>query len=735
MMGELPLSIAALTFEEDMVKLLLHDFKAKIHHTNSAGDTVFHSLIRYSHLYPQKETQAVKMMTYLHHFLLYEIEATDGDELARQVWMIQNNTGFTALKMAALFSQSEAFNFIFNLKGVYCHLGEHDGLFNHLLYDITEIDPAASSFLTRQLEKEKKQKKNQVGPAEQIRKQKSDLKPKAPPEGVNKTSKTHKGSYLKGPELEYKDRTTSVLEIVCETEEAEKAFKILNTYVMRNVLAEEKWQKYRLWFYGCWFCHVVIMVCITTLAVYKARVISYADDTESASATTSASLVSDRDKRVEKNFVVGMSIVTFLVAVWLLVLEGVRWRRRQQPLKLLLPHHNGLYRLLLLVMAVSIVIDSVWNWVRLLTEDRLSNNYFLILALLSGWWFTSFFLRPFQEFSFFTVMIQRVLFGDMFRFFTVILLEFVAFSAAMYITFLRSPGVPPLQFQDVGRTALTMFKLMLGLEELDIFYEAHDPWLAILLFVFYVLVTYTLMLNALIALMSNTCSVVSKEKESHWLLQKLSVLLFIEASLPPCWVHITGEKKDIVGRPRIYKQIKAVSEKSKDEEKTAQGELMASHAFNFLSGEKKPSTNAHKGSDKFLRKNHRNILTAFQNAINNTVEQEEVGSSGEDRTKNKEGRKSRKEKKSKKKASPKEPHPLSNSMPMPTTGAQRPVFSRSKSLPLRVTPRRQPSALSTSQPALELYVVNSTPPAPQHMTHDDVKNELAGWLDQNRSVK
>ena len=43
------------------------------------------------------------------------------------------------------------------------------------------------------------------------------------------------------------------------------------------------------------------------------------------------------------------------------------------------------------------------------------NNYFLILALLIGWWFTAFFLRPFKKFSFFTVMLSKVLVGDMLR--------------------------------------------------------------------------------------------------------------------------------------------------------------------------------------------------------------------------------------------------------------------------------------------------------------------------------
>ena len=38
------------------------------------------------------------------------------------------------------------------------------------------------------------------------------------------------------------------------------------------------------------------------------------------------------------------------------------------------------------------------------------------MALLVGWWFMTFFLRPWKKFSYFTVMLQEVLIGDMLRY-------------------------------------------------------------------------------------------------------------------------------------------------------------------------------------------------------------------------------------------------------------------------------------------------------------------------------
>ena len=91
-------------------------------------------------------------------------------------------------------------------------------------------------------------------------------------------------------------------------------------------------------------------------------------------------------------------------------------------------------------------------------------------------------------------------------------MELLSFSVAMYITFVATPGPLPEAFSHLGTTSMTMFKLMLGLTEVEVLYDAAHPWLAITLFVLFVLLTYILMLNALIAMMSNTCSLVSENK-------------------------------------------------------------------------------------------------------------------------------------------------------------------------------------------------------------------------------
>lgn len=61
MMGQLPLSIAALTFNLEMVDLLW-DKKAKLYYQNDRGDTVLHSLVRYAAIFEDKQDDVVRMM-------------------------------------------------------------------------------------------------------------------------------------------------------------------------------------------------------------------------------------------------------------------------------------------------------------------------------------------------------------------------------------------------------------------------------------------------------------------------------------------------------------------------------------------------------------------------------------------------------------------------------------------------------------------------------------------------
>lgn len=71
----------------------------------------------------------------------------------------------------------------------------------------------------------------------------------------------------------------------------------------------------------------------------------------------------------------------------------------------------------------------------------------------------------------------------------------------------------------LGSIEIELFKLTLGLGDLDIHENAKYPVLFLLLLISYVVLTFVLLLNMLIALMGETVEDISKESEHIWRLQ------------------------------------------------------------------------------------------------------------------------------------------------------------------------------------------------------------------------
>ena len=157
MMGELPLSVASLTFNENTVNILL-DHGADMHAQNSYGDTVLHSLVKYSAVYPNKTDNVIEMFEYLNRLLKKDksidtrSRGIDLDIFLEEdsyVWFLENCEKLTPLQLSAKLGVVEIFQFFINLENVYSFVSTQDGLFDVKLYDITEIDTVANQHVAR----------------------------------------------------------------------------------------------------------------------------------------------------------------------------------------------------------------------------------------------------------------------------------------------------------------------------------------------------------------------------------------------------------------------------------------------------------------------------------------------------------------------------------------------------------------------------------------------------------
>ena len=520
MMGELPLSVAATTFNEDIVLELIHA-GARTIAQNSYGDTVFHSLVKFSALHSGNEGNVILMMEILNNTLakrscdkietIQNVPFEETDPVA--IWLLANYEHLTPLQLAGKLGQVEVFNFILNLEGVYCRLDRHDGLFDINLYDITEIDGVAMQIWFIKNRKTKSTSKifpqNTCSDIAEVNKNQTRFNRMADPKDFQ-----------------------SVLERISKIE-VHKTFAFLLLPVIRSII-KDKWSLYR-WYYYAWAVfHLTHMSMMMWYAIERTKLTNIS--TSQNSSQDSDVPITSRPSQVMENFVNVFTNFSILVPVLYLLFEFRRRLLQNQQFLLCKIHHNGTYRLLLILFSVTAITDAVWY------KIQPGYDYFLIISILIGCWFLTFFLRAFKKFSFFTVMIQKIILSDLFRFSIIISLELVSFTAMIYLQFVTSkPPVP--EFQTYRISLLTLFNLMLGLSDISILNDARDPWLAVSLFVTFALLTYVLMINALIAMMSQTCALVSSNKHTQWQLQRLSIILFTENTILPFMRKCCGQAK------------------------------------------------------------------------------------------------------------------------------------------------------------------------------------------------
>lgn len=561
MMGELPLSVASLTFNKDTMHILI-DHGADMHAQNSYGDTVLHSLVKYSAVYPNKTDNVIEMFKYLNGLLKKgksinpRFRCIDSDIFLEEdsyVWFLENKENLTPLQLSAKLGVVEIFQFIIKLENVYSFVSTQDGLFDVKLYDITEIDTVANQHVARLTAGNKGFGNTNV--SRNI-------------DGVSLTSikKSTECAPFQCSHFDYPE-TESILEMMFDYEfRGSSAFRIIETIPVKNII-KEKWQKLRYLYFLWGFCHILMTVCLTAGLVIRSNM--YASLTWNPNNTVNADMFSVNG--VSETFVQYISWISFIVGgivyclfVILLLIAKVR-----RPNAMRYSLHNIGYIGFLFVFSICLVVDFFMTQMSVAHD-----NIALIIAIIAGWWFAVFFLRAVRLFSFFTEMIRRVIIGDLLRFAVIISFMLFAFTAGMYAVFVGKVESEAQQstdyvavidenFGNFGGTMMTMFKLMLGLGDIEILSQARIPGLAIALYVIFVILTYVLLINSLIAMMSQTCAVVLEDRYSQWRLQQLSVILFMEDLFClPCIRKIFGSpgtEREIRGFDPVTKQTKIYS--------------------------------------------------------------------------------------------------------------------------------------------------------------------------------
>ena len=552
MLGELPLAVAALTLNIEMFNKLVQ-YGASLHSKNTNSDTLFHSLVKYAHLYPENQLKVLEMFEHASetcsghgdgnlqrtcmtdNFMASNMPAEDN--VLKQIWKIKNCQGYNVLQLAAKLGRHAIFKTVMEMKNVYCYVNSEDGLFDVELYDVTDIDSLADYSVL-----------NTIVKAWDSCNQVSD---------INSSGKTNNNDT---DSVRVSHNNMPTLEMIIDNDPS-TVFKFIELSPLRYVI-NRKWSFYR-WFFFIWaVVHVMFMIGYTVYAVRRSDV--------KRNVTETGTPVSFYNTIGDDGFVTFYAIVSLVFAGLYLFQEVLRMYRGRMPWTIshvVNCHHNGPLRLVLIFFCLMVIGDFIWRLCDTLYED-----YLLVVAMIFGWWFTVFFLRGFRQFSFFTVMIQKVVVGDMFRFSIIIGMELIAFTTGLFIVF-RGQQTEDENVSEYSKLIVMMFKMMFGFTSMDVLFQAPSPWFAVGLYIAFILLTYVLMINSLIAMMSNTCAVVSQNREIQYRVQQLSIILFFESIFPIKCLKTVGELRKTTspdGSPdspessmRMFMEVKSLHEVTK----------------------------------------------------------------------------------------------------------------------------------------------------------------------------
>lgn len=88
-------------------------------------------------------------------------------------------------------------------------------------------------------------------------------------------------------------------------------------------------------------------------------------------------------------------------------------------------------------------------------------------------------------------------------------------------------------FNEFGNAMLMIFAMALGDFDIDFFYESKSEWILVFLFVMYMILMHIILINLLIAIMSNTYSQIQAKEELSFYIGRGKLIRDIELKLIP----------------------------------------------------------------------------------------------------------------------------------------------------------------------------------------------------------
>ncbi|XP_015264320.1 PREDICTED: transient receptor potential cation channel subfamily V member 2 [Gekko japonicus] len=318
----------------------------------------------------------------------------------------------------------------------------------------------------------------------------------------------------------------SVLEILAYSSDTPNRYKMVVLEPL-NKLLQCKWDSFAARrFHLSLLTYAIFMVIFTAVAYYQP-------------VDRKAELL-EKYAAADTLRVIGQAVV-LVGTIYLLIAQALfLWRRRLSLRSLL---SDDCIQVLLLVQSLMLLISVPMYFMGM--EEYVP---LMVFSLLLGWMNMLYYTRGFRLTGIYSVMIQKTILRDLLRFLLVYLIFLFGFAVALFT--LTNEGVLPAQNSSVPVTedgkpkgtytglfmaSLELFKFTIGMGDLEFHEHMKFKYFVIFLLLLFVILTYILLLNMLIALMSETVNKISGYSQSVWKLQRAVTILEIEKNWLCYW--------------------------------------------------------------------------------------------------------------------------------------------------------------------------------------------------------
>uniref|UniRef100_A0A3B4AYZ0 Ion transport domain-containing protein n=1 Tax=Periophthalmus magnuspinnatus TaxID=409849 RepID=A0A3B4AYZ0_9GOBI len=242
---------------------------------------------------------------------------------------------------------------------------------------------------------------------------------------------------------------------------------------------------------------------------------------------------------------------------------------------------GGPFHVILISYACLVVLLCVFRVCQLNGEAEL-----MAVCLVLGWCNVMFFARGFEMLGPYVIMIQKIIFGDLTKFMWLSLIVLLGFSTSLWVVYMTQEVDAIPAYRSFPITLFSQFELSVGLIDLPVDHTIITPPIVHVLHCTFSVVSYILLLNLLIAMMSDTHWRVAQERDELWRTQVVATTLMLERRLPRClWprLGVCGQSFGLMERwylrvedrndpmmQKMRRYIKAFQEEKAGQEKEEQ---------------------------------------------------------------------------------------------------------------------------------------------------------------------